>query len=218
MNYLSKVAKLVRLLFFRQWTAPNQSRVSAFCNGLQNVNFEGENIIPEFCVFAGVTKLGYRTTLGKNNYLVGDVTIGRYCQIGASVAFHSSDHPVQHLSTYINSKLFEGRLSQLKKLDPILVGNDVWVGHGAVILSGVNIGDGAIIGAGSVVTKDVPPYSIVVGNPARILKYRFENKIIQELLELKWWDLPPEKLNQLEPLFFTDLSQVDSIYDILTIK
>lgn len=70
----------------------------------------------------------------------------------------------------------------------VTIGNDVWLGYGATILSGVTIGDGVVVGANAVVTKDVPPYAIVAGNPARIVKYRFEQKIIDKFLEMKWWD------------------------------
>lgn len=215
MYYLGKLSKLIRKYFFKMHSAPNGSFVSILSNGLQNVDFGGENTIPEFCVFAGKCSLGFRTTLGKNNFLFGDVTIGKYCQIGAFVAFHSSNHPVSYPTTYINQRLFDGKLSNLKTIKPIVIGHDVWIGHGAVILSGVQVGSGAIIGAGSIVTKDIPPYSIVVGNPAKVINYRFSEKIISELLSLKWWDLDPKSLKDLEHLFFSDLTQVSSIYEII---
>ncbi|TFV97213.1 CatB-related O-acetyltransferase [Algoriphagus kandeliae] len=218
MFFLSKPAKFLRKLFFKYHPAYGSSRVSLWSNGLQNVQFGGENSIPEFCVFAGQIEIGFRSTLGKNNYLIGDVTIGKYCQVGAYVAFHSSNHPVNYLTTYINSKLFDGELSKLKSVKPIVVGNDVWIGHGAIILSGVSIGHGAIIGAGSIVTQDIPPYAIAVGNPARILKFRYSPKIIEELLEFNWWDKEPSELNNFKKLFFTDLTQVESIYQVLNEK
>ena len=77
----------------------------------------------------------------------------------------------------------------------MIIGNDVWIGDRATILSGVRIGDGAVIGAGSVVTKDVEPYSIVAGNPARPKRTRFDEETIKKLLEIKWWDWPVEKIN-----------------------
>lgn len=199
-------------------SASNNSVVSILSNGLQNVKFGGENNIPEFCVISGTCSLGFRTTLGKNNFIFGDVSIGKYCQIGAFVAFHSSNHPVNYLTTYINLRLFDGELGNLKNINPIVVGHDVWVGHGATILSGVSVGSGAIIGAGSVVTKDVPAYSIVGGNPARVIRYRFSEKIIFELLGLKWWDLEPKSLDKIKVLFFSDLTKVSSIYEIIKDK
>jgi acetyltransferase-like isoleucine patch superfamily enzyme len=218
MYYLSKFSKLIRKYFFKMHSAPNGSVVSILSNGLQNVNFGGENNIPEFCVFSGKCSLGFRTTLGKNNFIFGDVTIGKYCQIGAYVAFHSSNHPVNYLTTYINQRLFDGELAKLKTINPIVVGHDVWIGHGAVILSGVTVGSGAIIGAGSIVTKDVPPYSIVGGNPAKVIKYRFSEEIISELLAFNWWDLDPKSLKNIEALFFSDLTKVSSIYEIIKDK
>ena len=80
---------------------------------------------------------------------------------------------------------------------PCHIGNDVWIGRNAVIKDGVTVGDGAIIGTSAVVTKDVPPYAIVVGVPARIIRYRFSPEIIEALLELRWWDLPLEKIQHL---------------------
>jgi acetyltransferase-like isoleucine patch superfamily enzyme len=213
--YLSKTSKFLRKLFFQYHQGPKGSSVSLWSNGLQNVKFGGQNNIPEFCVFAGNIELGFRSTLGKNNYLVGDVKIGKYCQIGAYVGFHSMSHPMHSLTTYINSRLFKGELVSLKNIAPIEVGNDVWIGHGAIILSGVSIGSGSIVGAGAVVTKSVPPYSVVVGNPAKVLKTRFNPKVIAELMELNWWDFDDSKLNEIKPLFFSDLTSVDSIYDVL---
>ena len=78
----------------------------------------------------------------------------------------------------------------------VIIGNDVWIGAGAQILSGVTIGDGAVIGAGSIVTKDIPPYAIVGGNPARVIRFRFDQAKIDKLLELAWWDWSIEKIKE----------------------
>ena len=91
---------------------------------------------------------------------------------------------------------------------PTKIGNDVWIGANAIIQSGVTIGDGAIIGSGAVVTKDVPPYAIVVGVPAKILKYRFNKEQIKELLQLKWWNLPFDKIKNLP---FNNINKVIQI-------
>jgi acetyltransferase-like isoleucine patch superfamily enzyme len=78
----------------------------------------------------------------------------------------------------------------------VVIGNDVWIGFGAIILSGVTIGDGAAIGACSVVTRDVPPYAIAAGNPAQIIRYRFPEEIVATLLRIKWWDWPEDKVKE----------------------
>lgn len=179
------------------------------------MEFGGENVIPEYCAFAYKTKLGYRTTLGTNNYFGGKVNIGNYCQIGRDVAFHPTNHPISYATTYVNSQLFGGELKNLKSERPIKIGNDVWIGHGVIVLAGVEVGNGAILAAGSVVTKHVEPYTIVAGNPAKPLRKRFSEIIIAELLELKWWNLPEYQILKLKPLFFQNLEEVDSIQDYL---
>lgn len=132
-------------------------------------------------------------------------TFARSCQVGGA------EHPLHYLSTSFfqtSASWFpdDPALAEIKRVpnrpapgqkrprDLITIGNDVWIGAGAIILQGVAIGDGAVVGAGSVVTKDVPPYGIVAGNPARLLKYRFDEATIAEFLELKWWDLPVEQI------------------------
>jgi hypothetical protein len=87
------------------------------------------------------------------------------------------------------------------------VGNDVWIGHGAILLRGITVGNGAVIGAGAVVTKDVPSYAIVAGNPARVLRMRFSAELIELLEQAAWWDLPPAKLATLEALFYLDFAK-----------
>lgn len=133
--------------------------------------------------------------------------IGAFCSIGANVVIGHGEHPMEFLSTspyfYLDRFGFKNKdmisydkywTHNLKGVD---VGNDVWIGTGVFIKNGITIGDGAIIGAKSVVTKDVPPYAIVVGNPAKIIRYRFNEQIIKELLELKWWNLEDEIIKQI---------------------
>ena len=135
--------------------------LSGFSRGLQNVTFEGKNAVPDRCSFSGNIKIGYATTLGYNNLLVGNITIGKYCQLGADVALHASNHPMNHMTTYINQNLFNGELKTLKQENKITIGNDVWIGHGVIVVGNVTIGNGAILAAGSVVTKDVKPYTVI---------------------------------------------------------
>ncbi len=183
------------------------------CNGYWKVLFEGKNRVPERCHFlSDEIKIGFATTLGVNNWFGGKVQIGNYCQIGADVAFHASNHPITYMTTYINSNLFGGSLKNQKVNHSITIGHDVWIGHGVIIVGEVTIGNGVIIAAGSVVTKDVPPYSIVAGVPAKEIKKRFKDTVIQEIEALQWWFASEDELEKLKPLFFKDFDNLDTIY------
>jgi len=133
--------------------------------------------------------------LGNFSY-VADAKIGRYCSFGSRVSIGSFDHPLTYLSIHEFQyrdikKLFNIKNSyqKLKKKKQTIIENDVWIGDNSFIKSGVKIGNGAVIAASSVVTKNVEPYSIVGGNPSKIIKYRFDNKTVKELLKIKWWEL-----------------------------
>ena len=151
----------------------------------------------------------------KNNVLYhypinGDsLEIGKFCSIacGAKFIFTSANHTLESLSTYPFPLFFEEwdtPVSEVAtawdKKGNIVVGSDVWIGYEAVILSGVCIGDGAIIGARAVVTKDVEPYAIVGGVPARPIRMRYDQETIRALGSLRWWDLPAPQVRQLLPL------------------
>ena len=110
-------------------------------------------------------------------------------------------------------KILKRKLQKLKQLKKIRIGNDIWIGHNVVIVGNVTIGNGAVLAAGSVVTKDVLPYSIVAGVPARILKKRFSDSIIEEVEKLQWWFFSDKKLQRNKHLFFKNLNNIKSIYD-----
>ena len=115
-----------------------------------------------------------------------DLKIGNYCSIAKGVIIYlGGNHNVDWITTYPFPEIFVENVASSK--GDVIIGNDVWIGRNATILSGVKIGDGAIVGANSVVTKDVSPYSVVAGNPAKHLKYRFTEEVITELLRIKWW-------------------------------
>lgn len=129
--------------------------------------------------------------------------IGKFCSIacGAKFLFTSANHAMNSLSTYPFPIFFEEWGLDVKNITDawdnkgdIIIGNDVWIGYEAVILSGITIGDGAIIGTRAVVTKDVPPYTIVGGVPAKPIRKRFDDVTITKLLELKWWDWSEERM------------------------
>ncbi len=129
--------------------------------------------------------------------------IGKFCSIacGAKFLFNSANHSLSSLSTYPFPIFYEewglDRKNVAEAWDnkgDIVIGNDVWIGYEAVILAGVTVGDGAVIGASAMVTKDVPPYTIVGGVPAKPIRKRFSEETISEMLALKWWDWPKERI------------------------
>jgi acetyltransferase-like isoleucine patch superfamily enzyme len=130
--------------------------------------------------------------------------IGKFCSIAPYVTiFLGGEHRNEWVSTYPFNALLESYKyikGHPKSKGDVIIGNDVWIGRKAVILSGVKIGDGAIIGASSLVSKDVEPYSIVGGNPAKLIRYRFKKEIIDELLNIKWWDQELEEIAEIIPL------------------
>lgn len=139
---------------------------------------------------------------------IGDkLIIGKFCQIAAGVEFvmNGANHQMNAVSTFPFYTL-EGwdmkppAASDMPFKGDTIIGNDVWIGQNATILPGVHIGDGAIIGANSVVASDVEPYSIVVGNPVKLIRYRFDEELTSLLLKFKWWDKPVEEINGLIPI------------------
>lgn len=153
------------------------------------------------------TEIGARTsfaesTLGDYSYVVNDAdviytTIGKFCSIAAHTRINPGNHPMQRASqshfSYRSSAYFDDAQDDAeffawRRSVPVTIGHDVWIGHGAIILPGRSIGTGAVVAGGAVVTKDVPDYAIVAGNPARIIRRRFPEEIGERLKALAWWD------------------------------
>jgi acetyltransferase-like isoleucine patch superfamily enzyme len=137
---------------------------------------------------------------------LGPIRVGAFCSIGPDVLlFGQADHPTHLPSTYpLRGMLLrpgQGVQDAITR-GPLTVGNDVWIGARAMVLSGVTVGDGAVIGAGAVVARDVAPYAIMVGNPARRVRFRFPPEIVASLLEIKWWDWPDARIAALEEAFY----------------
>ena len=139
---------------------------------------------------------------------IGDkLIIGKFCQIAAGVEFvmNGANHQMNAVSTFPFYTLEGWNMKPPAKIDlpfkgDTVIGNDVWIGQNAVILPGVHVGDGAIIGANSVVGSNVEPYTVVVGNPAKMIRYRFDEELTSLLLKFKWWDKTIDEINELIPV------------------
>lgn len=174
---------------------------------LKNVITNPNITVGDYTMYNDFT--GDPTLFEKNNVLYqypvnhDRLLIGKFCSsaCGARFLFNSANHTMRSLSTYPFPLFFEewgldpgGVTASWDNKGDIVIGNDVWIGYEAVILAGVTIGDGAVIGTRAVVTKDVPPYTIVGGVPARPIKKRFSDKTIADLLEIRWWDWHRERI------------------------
>ena len=132
---------------------------------------------------------------------LANTIVGNFTAIGRNTTIGLGTHPLNYVSTqnifYKKNNMNNKWVNPIKLKDTsIEIGNDVWIGVEAMILDGVKVGDGAVVGARAVVTKDVPPYAIVVGVPAKIIKYRFDEIVIKRLLEIKWWNLLDNEISQ----------------------
>ena len=186
----------------------------------KNVKIGQKNIFEGFNKIDSFSRI-FNCYLGKYSYIgescdFREIKIGRYCSFGARITCVLGQHPLNFISThpfcYQKGIVLEKDIDYKKNSDleekfksfagyKIIVENDVWIGNNVTIFSGVTIHTGAIIGSGAVVTKDVPPYAIVAGVPAKIIKYRFEEEIIEKLLESKWWLKDCEELKKHKFLF-----------------
>lgn len=182
----------------------------------------------------GNTYIGAFTNIRDNCLLRSVTSIGRFTSVAGGVVMWNANHASQIITTHVivenadsewlsdwtkipnsidwirrNKEVISGMKNSGKKRT-IIVGNDCWIGNGVKILQGVTIGDGAIIGAGAIVTRDVPPYAVAVGNPAKVVKYRFSDNIIAKLMALKWWNYGPDILLD------SNLEDIEETIDLIT--
>jgi phosphonate metabolism protein (transferase hexapeptide repeat family) len=173
-----------------------------------------ETQLGAYCEVGARTML-QEVAMGDYSYVVNDAqitytTIGKFCSIAAMTRINPGNHPMQRATqahfTYRASAYFPGETDDAeffawRRAHHVTIGHDVWIGHGAVVLPGRNIGNGAVIAAGAIVTKDVPAYTIVAGNPARIIRRRFSEAVEQGMTELGWWNWDHETLRRALPDF-----------------
>ena len=157
--------------------------------------YEEDVLIDKSVVLMSNIKIGRGTYLRKNIFIDDYTEIGRYCSIANDVVIAASEHPIHNFSTH---PISYDVLNYPGKETKTIIGHDVWIGTKAIIKKGVTIGNGAVIASGAIVTKDVEPYAIVGGVPAKLIKYRFDKETADELQSTEWWNFPEEKLKGLK--------------------
>ncbi|MBM7573309.1 DapH/DapD/GlmU-related protein [Aquibacillus albus] len=184
-----------------------------------------ETAIVKDCCLGEWTDIGsnsfiYQTNFGAYSYTAGDAQIiyadiGKFCSIASHVRINPGNHPMwrvtQHHATYRRrwygfAETDDTEFFDWRKEHQVTIGHDVWIGHGAVVMPGVSVGTGAVIGAGAVVTKDVAPYTIAVGVPAKPIRMRFSQHIVEKLLQIAWWNWDRSTLEAR----FADLTDIET--------
>ena len=198
----NNITRIIKLLYLA-WRNRGKLKVHFSCNVGFHSTFEGANQLREGVLFSG--SMGYGTYIAPNSMIAGK--IGRFTSIGSDVKIIQGRHPYTYPYVSTSPMFFSAEKSELQtgvtfateqrfveelyaddEKSLVVIGSDCWIGSDVKIIEGVNIGDGAMVLAGAIVTKDVPPYAIVGGVPAKILKYRYDEETIKFLLNIKWWD------------------------------
>lgn len=180
------------------------------------ITLESDAHVPTDCEIKGNVTIRRGASLGERNRLIGDVEIGEFVALAPDVTIQEPNHAMGKPA--IQARFYDRMLGSslgTSTKGPITVGADAWVGTNSTILSGVTVGPGTIVAAGSVVTKDVEPYSIVAGTPAEHVKYRFDEEIREALLELRWWTWDEERIRREADFFDTPITDPQDVYDLM---
>jgi acetyltransferase-like isoleucine patch superfamily enzyme len=223
-----RIAKVIAKIIYSWWLAARtKSRIMPRVNVNFNTKLEGRNVIHSGSNIANST-IGYGTYIGPDSILPNSI-IGKYCSIAGSVRVVAGSHPThtfvsthpaffsvseQSGFTYVDTQKF----SEFKYVIPsdqkyISIGNDVWIAMNVMIMNGCRIGNGVIVAAGAIVTKDLDPYGIYAGVPARRIAQRFDDQDIKYLETFQWWERSPQWLREHSHLF-TDLSLLKKAFEI----
>jgi virginiamycin A acetyltransferase len=216
MKFLNKIKNII-LIKLREINSINLSKTGKIAT---NVKLKGAIISGNVSISEGSKILHGVQLKGDSEIIIGRFTsingpmtdihamvypvkIGAFTSIARNVTIQEYNHSSEKVSTYLIQKnIFqEEMINDVESKGPIVIGNDVWIGAQSIVLSGSKIGDGAIIGANSVVTGDIPPYSIAVGSPARVIKMRFNENKINYLQDLKWWDWNLDEIKKNKEFF-----------------
>lgn len=189
------VSKLIKKLHLRAIVNSNIHKTSKVCAGSQIVN----------------VKLGKHSDIGYDCTII-NTEIGPFCSLGANIVIGGASHTIDWVST---SPVFNENKDHLPQKfsyhkfclkSNTIIGSDVWIGNNVMIKAGVNVGHGAVLGMGSVVTKDIPPYEIWAGNPAKLIRKRFSDEIVEDLLKIEWWNWDDNKIRT-KAIYFTNVNQ-----------
>jgi virginiamycin A acetyltransferase len=223
MNVLSRTRypkPLVTLINYTpvdtQLTFDDSATIEQDCTFLGEVTLDRDVVIGKGSHLEGKVSVGRGTYLVRSDELIGNVSVGNFCAIARDVTVQARDHMMTRPSIQMRfyDEYFGSSLPFVTK-GPTRIGNDVWIGTGSIILSGVEIGDGAVVGAGSVVTHDVDPYAIVAGVPAENKKWRFAKETRDKLLDINWWDWDDEKILRNKKFFNENLEEHDDFSNII---
>lgn len=187
------------------WSKKLSAYDCKFSSGISSLSKQANITIEEHVKLSKVNIKSKALSIGAFTYLRSGCElyevnkIGRFCSIGNNVVIglERHKHPTQWLTTSLFTKALEEKHESLKDVFPVIIGNDCWIGRNVIIMSGVQIGDGAIIAAGAIVAENVAPYAIYAGVPAKRIKYRFSADLISQIIQSKWWQYANEELGSL---------------------